>query len=433
MLGTGLFTSLGFQVAAGFDSVEIALLWGLGGVLVLLGSMSYSGLWLALPGHGGEAHFIYKLYGKTAGRATGLISVVAGFAAPLAAAAMALASYGTVALGYQDGAHVWLLEKALALAALGLVWLVQGRGAKSRTYFQNIFVLVKVAVVLVMIFFGWRFFLSSEGASGLGRLNLLAAAGNFPSLFSTLGSSAFTLSLVYVSYAYSGWNAAVYVTDDIRDVQRTLPRAMVWGPAAIVFLSIAFNLALYVSVPREMISGRPEAVYVVAQSLLGDLGAQAVGAGIGLGLLSAISAMFWAGSRVVRKVANDLRLEPEDLNLDWSRWVLGGLAAILVVSASFQFVLEVGGFCLTLCSMLCGAGVPALYRQGRAGGNRRAWIFSGTAVSFVLFSGLILLRAAQEAPTAFCLSLCVFIGSISLVRALDWYRAKISWSPAPSI
>ena len=98
MIGTGVFTSLGFQVVDIKSHFALLMLWLIGGFIALSGALSYGELGAAMPRSGGEYHFLSKLYHPLLGFLAGWVSILVGFSAPVALAAMAMAKYSAVVL-----------------------------------------------------------------------------------------------------------------------------------------------------------------------------------------------------------------------------------------------------------------------------------------------------------------------------------------------
>ena len=210
IIGTGVFTSLGFQVADIQSGFALIFLWIAGGIVALCGALCYSELAAALPRSGGEYHFLSAIYHPALGFMAGFVSATVGFAAPIALAAMAFGKYGEGVLGGTS---------AIAFS-FALVWinaLVHLRGLKTGSAFQDLSTIIKILVIAILI--GAGFLISPKQS-----LSFLPQAGDSSAIF----SASFAVALVYVMYAYSGWNAASYITSEIEQPERNVtPRALV--------------------------------------------------------------------------------------------------------------------------------------------------------------------------------------------------------------
>jgi APA family basic amino acid/polyamine antiporter len=216
MIGTGVFTSLGFQVRAIPSPFLILLVWALGGVVALCGALSYAELSAALPRSGGEYNFLSAIYHPAVGFMGGFISVTVGFSAPIALSAMALGKYMSAALpGISAG---WVSVVAVVFLAAAHSLTVRASGN-----FQVVITTLKVG--LIAAFIGLGFLLG-------GRLPIAPRAGDFSLIF----SGPFAVSLMFVLYSYSGWNAAAYIIGEVREPQRTVPAALLLATVIVTVL-----------------------------------------------------------------------------------------------------------------------------------------------------------------------------------------------------
>ncbi|MCQ2137015.1 MAG: amino acid permease, partial [Bacteroidales bacterium] len=209
MIGTGVFTSLGFQLMTTTNFISIMLLWLFGGIIALCGALVYGELGAAMPRSGGEYHYLSQIYHPFVGFLSGWASLIVGFAAPVALACMALSSYVS---------QVWpgVNTEWLAIAILTVVTIVHSYDVKIGGGMQNIFTWFKVAVIILFIVLGFIMIPQYHGVS--------EAVSTFS--FKDIFSSGFAISLIWVYYAYSGWNASAYMANEIDDPQRTLPRSL---------------------------------------------------------------------------------------------------------------------------------------------------------------------------------------------------------------
>ena len=196
IIGTGIFTSLGFQVADIHAGFSLLMLWVIGGILALCGALCYGELSATLPRSGGEYHFLSAIYHPALGFMAGFISATVGFSAPIALAAMA---FGRYAQGTMDRGSPFLLSFAL----VWIVALVHLRGTKTGSVFQDFFTLLKIVLIAGLI--GGGLLVEPKQP-----ISFLPAPGNAKEIL----SPAFAVALVYVMYSYSGWNAASYITDE---------------------------------------------------------------------------------------------------------------------------------------------------------------------------------------------------------------------------
>lgn len=361
MVGTGVFTTTGHLLTDLRSPLAVLACWGVGGVLALFGALAYGELAVRFPESGGETTLTTHLYGRRVGFVAGFVSIVVGFAAPIAASAIAFGEYADRALG---GGGTAALPVGLALL-VGMVALhASGRGGAA---FQDSFTLLKVLLILAVAGVGL--------ASGDG-VRLGVAADEAPA---AMISAPFALGLVYVSFAYAGWNAAVYVAGEVRDPGRELPRALAIGAALVTALYLLLNAAFLVAAPVEALAGTTEVAHVAAAALLGEGAARAASAIIAVGLLSTVGAMVLTGARVAEAIGRRYpalalfaRRDPSGKTPRNATLLLGVVSAGLAVSASFDTLLVYTGVTLSFFAALTVAGVFLVRRRSPADPARRA-------------------------------------------------------------
>lgn len=348
MIGSGAFTTLGLQAAGVQDGMALLLLWLLGGVIALCGALSYAELAAALPRSGGEYAFLTRIYGPALGEMAGWVSVTVGFAAPVALAAMAFGRYTATFLPVS--------ALTAGLAALLLTTLLHALDLDLGRRFQVLATLLKLAVILVFCAAGLIV------APADGALPLTPGAGTLSAVL----SAPFALSLIYVSYAYAGWNAATYVTAEVASPQRQVPRALILGTLSVTLLYLLLNLVFLRQVPLPALEGTVEVGAVAAEAIFGIDGGRLMSALLSLLLLSTISAMVLAGPRVIEAMAADRPLlgffGARNRRGAPTRAVLlqQGIALLLVLTDAFAAVLAFAGFTLMLFSFLTVVGVLRL-------------------------------------------------------------------------
>ena len=190
-----------------------------------------------------------------------------------------------------------------------------------------------------------------------------------PGDFGLLLSPGFAVSLVFVSYAYTGWNAAVYIVGDLKRPER-LARALVAGTLLVTVLYFLVNFVILRAVPLDELAGRIEIGYLAAERILGATGGRVMAAVLGLVLASTVSAMVFLGPRVVRAMGED-----EPFLRPLGRVGAGGvphralllqlaITLVLLYSGTFEQILLYAGFTLNLMTAAAVAGVFRL-RAGK--------------------------------------------------------------------
>ncbi|MBW4496392.1 MAG: amino acid permease [Oscillatoria princeps RMCB-10] len=345
MIGTGVFTSLGFQAEGIKSGFALLCLWLVGGILAICGALSYGELAAVMPRSGGEFHYLSKIYHPAVGFLSGWLSATVGFAAPIAAAAMALEKYFSQVFPFFP-------PTAIALTVVIGVSLIHTRDVKLGSYFQNSFTLLKVLLIVTLIVCGFL----------LGHpqdINFLPANNDLNLIF----SSPFAISLVYVMYAYSGWNASIYIASEVKEPEKNVPRSLLAGTLIVLALYLLLNFIFLYTTPIELLAGKLEVGAVAATQIFGELGGKVMSLLISLGLVSAISSMVWAGPRVTQVIGEDipffkLLARTNAKGIPYYA-ILAQLAivVVLVITSSFESVITYLGFTLTLSSFLTVLGV----------------------------------------------------------------------------
>lgn len=291
MIGVGVFTTSGFALADLQSRPRVLAAWTLGGLFAACGTLSYGALARRFPQSGGEYHFLARILHPIAGFLAGWISLLAGFSAPTAAAALGLQAYLGPSLG-MDAEARWIATIAIVIASLQ-----HSFGVRAGARMQNVIVITKLLGLLTFLVFGFW----ALGTADTTAQTTVAATnpGNaFP-------FAAFAVSLVWISFSYSGWNAVVYISGEIRDPQRNLQRSLLGGCLLVTALYLALNTLFLYAAPIEELAGQVDVAAIAAQHLGGDLFQTMVRLLIALALLTSISAMMMIGPRVYARMAED--------------------------------------------------------------------------------------------------------------------------------
>ena len=390
MVGTGVFTSLGYQVRDIPSGPGILLVWVLGGLVALCGALSYAELAGALPRSGGEYHFIGRLYHPSLGWTAGLLSAVVGFAAPTALAALALGSYAHRAFPQVP---------AVAAAGVALVAVTGGHLLTLKTSARLQTVATALKLVLILGFIVAAFVMSGHGDI---RWEIQPRAD-----LEIIARPAFAVALLFVFYAYSGWNAAVYMLEELRDEGRTVSRSLVWGTMLVMVLYVLLNSAFLKAAPVADLAGVTEVGHVAAEALFGEGAARWFSGLLSLGLVATVSALVWAGPRVLHVMGRDFHF----LRLMAARnrhgipvaatLLLSGLALLFVLMGSFSQLLTYTQFALTLCAFLTVLGIFIVRRRPATEGAFRCPLYPLPPLVFLAMTGWVMVRSlvAEPLPT----------------------------------
>jgi APA family basic amino acid/polyamine antiporter len=386
MVGVGVFTSVGYQIAGGLTPFVILILWLVGGVCAFCGGVAYAELAAALPRSGGEYHFLTRIFHPSVGFLAGWVSITAGFAAPVAVGAIAFGNYIhriRPALG----------ALPLAFAALVFITVVMLVSATLRKWFQN--VSTSLSFLAILVFLGIGFFAPAHGSA------LVPQAGDTARLF----SPGFATSLIYVMFAYAGWNASTYVTAEVRNPSRNVPLSMALGTVIVTVLYIAMNAIFLRAAPAAELSGQNEVGLIAGTHVFGVTGGKWMALLIAAGLLAHIGSMQWIGPRVTATMGEDTRvLRPFSIvNTGgipiYATLAQTAIAAFMLATGSFKSVLTYVQFTITLCSALVVIGVFVLrVREPNLPRPVRAWGYPVTPAIFLIVNGWMLWHVFAENP-----------------------------------
>lgn len=414
MVGTGVFTTSGFLVRDLGSPLAVLAAWLVGGLLALCGALTYGELVAALPRSGGEYHFLSRVYHPAVGFVAGWLSLVVGFSAPIAAAALAFGRYFSAIV------PAWPWPKVAALVLLALLSLLHAAHVRTGGGVQNVLASIKIGLILVLI------------AGGLLRgdpSRLTAATG--PALEAVV-SPAFAVGLIFVSFAYSGWNGAAYIAGEVRRPARSLPLALLAGTVVVVVLYLGLNFAFLAAAPASELAGVVEVGHVAAVRLFGDAAGRVLSGVIALGLTSSVSAMIMAGPRVYETMGED---HPRLALLGRRSGGRGPVAAILlqasvaglmIVTATFESLLTYIGFTLSLCAGLTAFGVLVLrWREPDLARPYRTWGYPVTPLLFVALSMWMAGHTMVQRPAAALVGLATLAAGAVLYLVLGRARQTV--------
>ena len=345
MIGTGVFTSLGYQLVDINTAFPILLLWLIGGIISLFGAFSYSELASIFPRSGGEYNFLTEIYHPSAGFISGWISATIGFSAPTALAAITFSTY--LLTIFPEINNDWL-RKIIACSLVIILAFIHSSNRKSSGGLQMIFTVMKVGVIILFCFGAILF------AKNIQPVSFSPSSNDISTIF----SGSFAVSLIYVSYAYTGWNAATYLSSEIERPQKYLPLILISGTTIVTVLYILLNFVFLSVAPIEDMQGKIEIGFIAAQSAFGGSVANFTGLVLSLLLISTVSAMTLAGPRVLQvigedfKVLNILSRKRKDGIPSTAIYIQSLIAIIFILSSSFESILVFAGFTLALNSFV---------------------------------------------------------------------------------
>src|SRR5450432_2366779 len=388
MVGTGVFTTAGFMLA-GLGSPRLVLgVWALTGLLALAGAAVYAELGAMMTRAGGEYVYLSRAFHPALGFISGWVALFVGFAAPMAAGALAFGKYlQTLAPGVP--------VRGAAFALVGLATALHAREVRRAGIVKAA---VTALVVLVIVVF-----IVAALASGHADWSRLVAAPPPGAHAGTAGALA--VALVYTAYSYFGWNGAAYVAGEIRDPHRTLPRALVGGAALVTALYVALNAVFLASAPAAALTNQVEIAHVAARALFGARGGTLLTALITLALAGSVSALAMTGPRVVQAMSDDgvffraLGRKNARGAPTFAVLLQGALAALGIATATFEPLLVFAGFTLSLSAAITVAGAFVLRRrEPDAPRPHRALAWPWSGLAFLALSAFMTVFAIRERP-----------------------------------
>jgi basic amino acid/polyamine antiporter, APA family len=307
MIGTGIFTTSGF-LAGDLGSPKYVLwIWVIGAVCALIGAFCYAELGINMPSSGGEYVYLTQAFGPTWGFMSGWVSFFAGFSAPIAAAALAFSDYlahffpelaqknSRPLFGSGDWTFSFGGAQLVACALVLLFTLINILGVQRVAKLQNILTGAKVFIMIAFIVFG---LLIGTGNTAHFGMNAVRTS-------STSIPAQFAISLFWIYVAYSGWNAATYVAEELRHPARTLPLALTVGTALVAVLYIGLNVIFIYAAPLEDLKGVLAVGALAASRLFGQQIGGIFSALMALSLMSTVNAMVTIGPRVYYAMAKN--------------------------------------------------------------------------------------------------------------------------------
>jgi len=400
MIGTGAFTTLGLQLEWLSNGSVLLLLWAIGGLVAWCGAVSYAELGTRLPRSGGEAHFLSEIFHPMLGFLSGWVSLTVGFAAAVALSAMAVGQYLTTMTG--------LPPLLTATGSIVLLSLAHSFGTKESSRLQNVLTALKLLVVLALGLAG-AVLPVSEGVVidwSFDRMDAVWSPGA-------------AIAMISVFYAFSGWNAAAYIVEEIREPRRNLPRALIIGTLVVSGLFILLQYGFLRQAGSAALAGQIDVAQIAAGAMFGPRMGQLVSVLIGVLLLTGISAMIWVGPRVVRAMGDGHQLwrtfgqlSKKGLPLR-ATWLQGGISLFLVFTSSFERVLLYSGFVLQLFTFLAVIGLLLLRLRSPGTAGYSSPLYPLPQLIFLAFSTWSLVYLLRNQPVESLLGLLNVVAGLA--------------------
>jgi basic amino acid/polyamine antiporter, APA family len=394
VVGTGIFTTTGFMARDIGDPWLILLLWGGGALLALTGAMCYSELGAAFPYVGGDYVYLRETYHPFVAFLSGWASFTVGFGAAIAAGAIGFASY--VLQLVPSEADTTFQVKGVALALIWSLTVVHVAGVGPGGLLQQILTVLKIGAILLLIVGAFTV--------GNGDWQHLVVTQSKPDV----GLGTLVVSFIFVTYAYSGWNAAGYIAGEMMNPTRSIPRTMIGGTLLVGAVYVVLNLVYFYALSVQDLAAPPlmPVAEKAAVAMFGPMAAHFVTTMLCISIAGTVSAMIWTGPRVYYAMARDGFLPgffadtqhhhgtPVGSIILQSLWV-----TVLVLSGSFEQLVIYSGLIITAFTALTVGGVMVLrHKRPQLVRPYRVPFYPVLPVCYVLVAGVIMIFLCTEKP-----------------------------------
>lgn len=366
MIGVGIFTTSGLLIEGLRNPLLMLLLWVGGGIIALCGALCYGELGAAIPRAGGEYVFLSRLFHPLFGFLSGWVSFFVGFSAPIAASAIGFTEYftravpGLLSWGIFEGPHAGeILKKLYSILVIIVFTLIHLRGIKFGAGVQNVLTLLKIGLIVGLIIAGFSI--------GKGSLDHFSQGDGFR--FDFGGWKVIGLSLMWIMFAYSGWNASAYIGSEVKNPSKNLPRSLILGTGIVIFLYFCLNLFYIYAIAPQKMRGVISVGGLAAGNLFGKSFENFFSILISFALFSSLSAFIILGPRVYYSMAKDrcffrFASELHSVYRVPSKSILLQclVSAVIVLSGTFEQILTYMGFSLGIFPILAVIGVFKLRR-----------------------------------------------------------------------
>ena len=348
------------------DPKLMLLLWLAGGIIAFAGAMCYGEIGASIPKAGGEYAFLSELFSNKLGFLSGWVSFVVGFSAPIAASSIGFSEYLYRAIPSVFEVS-WLgiegMKKVYSIFIILIFTLVHMRGVDFGAKVQNYLTLLKVLLVVGLILFGF-----SAGTGDFGNLKSVEAKPIMKADWKTIG-----LSLMWIMFAYSGWNASVYIGSEIKNPKRNIPLSLLIGTGIVSLLYLLLNLLFIYAVPP----GEMEGVIAIGSLAIGNLFIanyeSLFSLLVAFALFSSISAFIILGPRVYFAMSRDghffkfaQQVHPRYHVPTFSIVFQGLISVIIILSGTFDQILTYMGFSLGIFPLITIIGLFKLRMNNRS-------------------------------------------------------------------
>ena len=388
MIGTGIFTSLGFQLKDITSVFSLLLLWVIGGIISFCGAVTYAEISSSMPRSGGEYHILSELIHPSIGFVSGLISATVGFSAPAVLAAIALSNYAATIFHSINISY-------FTIFIITSIHILHGFKIELGIRFQDIFTIIKLLLIIVFIFFGLKI-------PNPQQITLIPNLGDFKILF----SSSFAVSLMWVTYAYAGWNSIIYIAGEVQNPIKNIPKSIFTGTFIVMMVYVLLSFTFLYSTPMSNMVNKIEIGAIAGESIFGSQYSYVFTFGIMILLLSTISSYVFMGPRVIQVIGEDYKFlnifSIKNKNkIPQNAFLFQYLLSLcFILTSTFEQVLIYTSISLTIISTVAVFSI-FIYRFKKIkhlNNNYLAWGYPVTPIVFIFLNCWILFYNFFEKP-----------------------------------
>jgi len=418
MIGTGILTTPGVLSSYLTSTGQVMLVWIIGGFIALLGAVVYGQMGSLMPHSGGEFHYLSRIYHPKLGMVAGWVSVIAGFAGPIALSAMAFAKYMMnlpfVHQLFSDTISVDLREKIIALLLIFSLSIFHVFRKRTVLNFQLIITCLLIFFLLIISVWGFIYSMDSHLQSG-------------SSSFSGIEKN-FGMALLLTVYSYTGWNASCYFAGEIRNPKRNLPLSLFLGVSLVMGLYLAVNYGLMNVLGIQQLSGEVDFLSQLGNTLSGKIGSQLISATVLVILLASISSMIYTGSRIPlfkKRSIPGQHPEPDRKGIVKMYILQISIALLFILFTGFLQLLLILTLVLTSFSILTAFGIFLLpWKRLRVSKIHEGLVKFSAAVLLVVLVWLVSNSLREFRTIEFWMLLIAILTFVSLVL-FRFFRQRV--------
>jgi len=426
MIGAGIFATSGLLLAQLHSPILLLLLWVVGGAIALSGALSYGELGARYPKAGGDYAFLTRLFSPLLGFLSGWVSFFVGFSAPIAASSLAFSEYLVRTLPEEFLPHeLDLAKKVIAIGVVLVFTLIHYFGLRSGSKVQNLLTVMKITLIMIFLITGFVF---GEGSFG----HFQSQNGD---LFAETNLKTIGLALMWIMFAYSGWNASTYVGSEVHNPVKNIPRSLIVGTFSVTAIYLLLNILYVYAVPPGEMEGVISIGGLTANKLFNRSLDQLFSLFIALILLSAISVLIMIGPRVYFAMAQSGHFFGIARRINRSKvpgisiLMQSGLAIIYILSGTFDQIITFLSFSLGIFPILAVMGVFKLRINQQS--ELKLPGYPLLPAFFILSSVGILVLAFLERPTESTIAIGLILAGIPTFYLLKSVQGR-QWSEPQS-